>query len=192
MTLLLDVTKARSYFLHSAAGSHSLAWISVAVAALKLVLLILGELQKRYELKGVSTGPEATRRFWGRIIFAWLNSTLLLGFRTFSHLKTCQIWIRASLRHGSLRNLSQYGRKVRNTPLYNLPFRPFSASANDVAAQATRLPRTDCSRQRFQRKSGLSLPWCHRACCTSGSRLQNPFFCDVFYNKSQETEIQTP
>lgn len=81
ITLIIDITKTRSYFLRSATGLYPLACITAAIAALEAILLVLGELPKRYNAKGDNLGPEATRGFWGRTFFIWVNSTLFLGFR---------------------------------------------------------------------------------------------------------------
>jgi hypothetical protein len=81
VTLLLDVARARSYFLRSAIGLYALGCITAAVAVTKFVLLALGEFPKRYRSTGDAPGPELTTGFWGRTFFVWVNSTLFLGFR---------------------------------------------------------------------------------------------------------------
>ncbi len=80
-TLLFDIAKARSYFLRSSIGFYPLACITTAITVLKLFLLILGELPKRYQVKRGDLGLESKYGFWGRTFFIWLNSTLFLGFR---------------------------------------------------------------------------------------------------------------
>lgn len=81
VTMLLDITKARSYFLRSRFGLYPVGCIVAAIATTKLVLLVLGEMPKKYRSKRDALGTETTSGFWSRTFFVWVNSTLLLGFR---------------------------------------------------------------------------------------------------------------
>jgi hypothetical protein len=81
ISLLVDAAKARSYFLRIGTGLYSLGCVLGLISVLKLVLLYLGELPRRYRVNTHSSGPETIHGFWGRTFLFWLNSTLLLGFR---------------------------------------------------------------------------------------------------------------
>lgn len=81
VTLLLDIAKTRSHFLRNATSLDSLGCVTALVSALKLVLLCLGELPRRYRAKTPSLGPKTIHGFWGRTFLVWLNSTLLIGLR---------------------------------------------------------------------------------------------------------------
>lgn len=84
LTLLFDVSKARSYFLRD--GLDVLAGIHVAIIALKAAILALEEVPKLQLVKSVRLRSQLSREtvsgFWNRSFFIWLNSTLLLGFKS--------------------------------------------------------------------------------------------------------------
>ncbi|OAR00024.1 hypothetical protein LLEC1_00470 [Akanthomyces lecanii] len=82
--IVIDMTKSRAYFRDSAV--HAVGYLSVTSAAIRLALLVLNEMPKGAALiDGRLRKPaskESSSGFWGRALFLWLNSTLLLGFRT--------------------------------------------------------------------------------------------------------------
>lgn len=82
--LVIDVTKSRAYFRDS--DTHVIGYLSATSAAVRLILLLLNEMPKGAALvEGRLQTPaskELSSGFWGRALFLWLNSTLLLGFRT--------------------------------------------------------------------------------------------------------------
>lgn len=82
---MLDVVKTRSYFLRH--GLQVIGAVSCASAAVKLVLLALGEKSKRSQVSDPklkkTLGKEAFSGFLNRSFFIWLNTTLFVGFRTF-------------------------------------------------------------------------------------------------------------
>ncbi|KAK3180626.1 hypothetical protein K4F52_007976 [Lecanicillium sp. MT-2017a] len=81
--IALDIVKIRSYFFRH--GLHVIGGVSCASAALKAMLLALGEVSKRSQFldPGLkkSLGRESVSGFWNRSFFVWLNKTFLLGFR---------------------------------------------------------------------------------------------------------------
>lgn len=89
VSICLDVVKSRSFFLRH--GLDTLGSISVASAALKVVLVVTQEIPKTSlildETARTTSGKEDTSGFWNRVIFAWLNMTLLTGFRRTISLK---------------------------------------------------------------------------------------------------------
>ena len=84
LTMLLDIAKCRSYFLRS--GYEPIGGIYIATIVLKATLLLLEEISKRglvYQNRlRFPIGNEAVSGFWNRSLFLWLNSTLILGFRS--------------------------------------------------------------------------------------------------------------
>lgn len=83
ITLLLDAAKSRSYFLRD--GMTSLASLTLAMLALKLIIVILEEVSKLHLLNRrnlpVQLSRESVSGFWNRSLFLWLNSTLALGYK---------------------------------------------------------------------------------------------------------------
>lgn len=86
---LLDATTARSYFLRSL--RPDLGAVAVAVAATKLVLVVLQEVPKTQYVKDENTGKplgrEARSGFWNRTFYVWINRTLFAGFRSIISIK---------------------------------------------------------------------------------------------------------
>lgn len=84
VAIFLDITKCRSYFLRE--GLASVGALTAVSATIKSTLLFLEEVPKtsamidRFLRK--SLGRESVSGFWSRSLFLWLNSTLLVGFRT--------------------------------------------------------------------------------------------------------------
>ncbi|TQV94278.1 ABC multidrug transporter [Cordyceps javanica] len=82
--LVIDGTKSRAYARHS--DTRTAAYVSVISAAVRLVLLLLNEVPKGAAMVDGHLQRRASKEtssgFWGRALFLWLNSTLLLGFRT--------------------------------------------------------------------------------------------------------------
>lgn len=87
ITLLLDMAKTYSCSIRVGLGSLCAMYIMSTVV--RFLLLITQEVPKRGLLrdKGRSMGLEAAAGFWTRALFAWLNSTLLTGFRRVLKLK---------------------------------------------------------------------------------------------------------
>ena len=82
ITMLLDIARARSFFLRQVYGSRAVASVYVAVSCLKFSILVLTEVPKRYtSTTRKDLGKEATSGFLNRTLFIWLNSTLFFGFR---------------------------------------------------------------------------------------------------------------
>lgn len=83
ITILFDAAKAQSCFRRP--GLHVIGVLFVVAAVLKLAIVLLEELSKRSLLSQrylrSSIGKESTSGFWGRSLFLWLNSTMLIGFR---------------------------------------------------------------------------------------------------------------
>ncbi len=84
VTMLFDIAITRTYF--SRHGLATLGKVHATITAIKLALVILEEVSKRSlirveELRS-SLGHEAVAGFWNRSIFFWVNSTLLIGFRS--------------------------------------------------------------------------------------------------------------
>lgn len=84
VSTLADLAKIRTY--HCQASTWVLIGLSIATAAIKLVLLFFLEASKRSSLAHTETrnsiGDEFSSGFWGRSFFLWLNGTMLLGFRS--------------------------------------------------------------------------------------------------------------
>lgn len=81
ITMLLDVAKARSFFLRGGSRLGSIGSIYVAIAVTKLILVGLAEIPKRYQsTTRKKLGKETTSGFWNRTLFIWLNSTFFFGF----------------------------------------------------------------------------------------------------------------
>ena len=83
LSVLIEITKARSYFLRAMSG---LAGVSTASIVCRCTLLGLLEVPKRRnivddELRKLA-GKEALAGFWSRTFFAWLNPTFARGFRS--------------------------------------------------------------------------------------------------------------
>ncbi|KAJ6788460.1 hypothetical protein PWT90_09954 [Aphanocladium album] len=88
IALLFDIAKARSYLLRGGLGA--LGPLGVAIAIIDFTLLMLQEVSKRsLLLDGLSSraGAEVLSGFWSRRLFLWINSTLLLGFRSILQVK---------------------------------------------------------------------------------------------------------
>lgn len=85
VTVLLDATKARSYFTRDETDLTAFASLAIASASVKLIIIALEELSKRKlmtdETLRTSKGREAFCGFWNRSLFLWLNKILFLGFR---------------------------------------------------------------------------------------------------------------
>ena len=80
--MLLDVAKARSYFLREELGS--IGGLATVAAFLKLFIILLEEVPKsrwidRRRFPFLSS--ETVSGFWNRSLFLWLNSTLVVGFK---------------------------------------------------------------------------------------------------------------
>ncbi|EJP67663.1 ABC transporter [Beauveria bassiana ARSEF 2860] len=86
LSLVVDSAKSRAYLWQP--DTRAVGYVAVISAAARLLLLVVNELPGTAALvDGDLRKP--TRRvsssgFWGRALFLWLNSTLLLGFRTHS------------------------------------------------------------------------------------------------------------
>lgn len=83
LSVLIEVTKARSYFLRA---MGALAGVSTASIVFRCTLLGLLEVPKRrnivdHELQK-SVGEEAVAGFWSRTFFVWLNPTFVRGLRS--------------------------------------------------------------------------------------------------------------
>ncbi|KAJ6783517.1 hypothetical protein PWT90_02048 [Aphanocladium album] len=83
-TMLFDIAITRTYF--NRRGLASLGKVHIPITIIKLILVVLEELSKqsliRTEELRSSLGREAVAGFWNRSIFFWVNSTLLIGFRS--------------------------------------------------------------------------------------------------------------
>lgn len=84
LSVVLDGTIARSYYLRSAAY-HNVGALVATTGAMKLIVMILEEIPKKNYAKDKDTGKpigkEALSGFWNRIFYLWLNQTLYSGFR---------------------------------------------------------------------------------------------------------------
>ncbi|XWW93464.1 hypothetical protein V2A60_001397 [Cordyceps javanica] len=83
VALVFDIARARSYFLRN--GLDVVGRLAVTTAVLESSLVLLLEISKRALVRdGISAtfGREAFSGFWNRRLFLWINSTLLLGFRS--------------------------------------------------------------------------------------------------------------
>lgn len=93
VTLLFDIAKVRSYFLRD--GMVLLAGLAVAILVMKLALVVLEEISKSHLVDKDSLPKPLSREsvsgFWNRSFFLWLNSTLLLGFRSILQLEDLPI-----------------------------------------------------------------------------------------------------
>lgn len=81
ITILLDAAKARSFFLRRDLGLYSIACLTSAVTATKILLLFMEEVPKRYRVAKGQRGPETTCGFWSRTLLVWINPTIFLGFK---------------------------------------------------------------------------------------------------------------
>lgn len=81
--MLFNVARARSYI--SRGGLDAFGGLQVTVATLKLALVALEEVSKKSLFQNEpgrrSIGPETSGGFWNRLLFVWVNETLLIGFR---------------------------------------------------------------------------------------------------------------
>ncbi|KID73703.1 ABC transporter, partial [Metarhizium brunneum ARSEF 3297] len=82
ISCLLDMACARTVFFIP--GYHIVAPIHLASYFFKLVLLALETTEKRrlLMLQWRNTSPEATASFYSRVLFVWLNSLFLKGYKT--------------------------------------------------------------------------------------------------------------
>ena len=82
LSVLIEITKARSYFLRAMSG---LAGVSTASIVFRCTLLGFLEVPKRRNIVDdelrKSAGKEAVSGFWSRTFFTWLNPTFVRGFR---------------------------------------------------------------------------------------------------------------
>lgn len=81
LTMLFDITMARSYFLRE--SLDALGALQVVVASLKLFLALLEEVPKLHLFRSPLVRPGAGEAvgFWCRSLLLWLNPILRLGFR---------------------------------------------------------------------------------------------------------------
>lgn len=87
LTMLLDISLARSYFLRydmDFKSLHKIGAIQIIVVLLKLCLVILEEVPKT-PLSSDDKDLSATKSdfeigFWSRVVFSWVNKLLLYGF----------------------------------------------------------------------------------------------------------------
>lgn len=84
VTMLLDAAATRSYFQRH--GLEVIARLHLSIPILKFVLVAMEEIPKRSLIKKeelrASATPETLAGFWNRSLFFWVNSTLLIGFRS--------------------------------------------------------------------------------------------------------------
>ena len=84
VTMLFDIAITRTYF--NRHGLATLGAVHATISVIKLALVILEEVSKRSLIRAdelrSSFGHEAVAGFWNRSIFFWVNSTLLIGFRS--------------------------------------------------------------------------------------------------------------
>ncbi|TQV93041.1 Vacuolar metal resistance and drug detoxification protein [Cordyceps javanica] len=82
ITMLFDITMARSYFLRD--NLDAIAALQVCVAVLKLILISLEEVPKRSLFVSrehqTRVSVESTSGFWNRSLFIWLNPLLIFGW----------------------------------------------------------------------------------------------------------------
>lgn len=85
ITVLFDITMARSYYLRG--NLKSIAALQVSAVVIRCVLVILEELSKRdlivSEEQQSATSTERLAGFWNRSFFLWLNPFLIFGWRKF-------------------------------------------------------------------------------------------------------------
>lgn len=83
ITMLFDITMARSYFMRGGLGAISA--LQVAIASLKLILVALEEAPRRHLLNTeqlrAAAGPEQVSGFWNRSTLLWVTRVLILGSR---------------------------------------------------------------------------------------------------------------
>lgn len=83
ITMIFNVARARSYI--SRSGLDAFGVLQVSLATLKLALVSLEEVSKtslfQNESGRSSIGSETSGGFWNRLLFVWVNETLLIGFR---------------------------------------------------------------------------------------------------------------
>lgn len=81
LTMLFDVAMARSYFTRGGLGA--IGGLQVAIASLKLVLVTLDEIPKKYLTREVddevTASAEHATGFWNRAMFLWVTRVLILG-----------------------------------------------------------------------------------------------------------------
>ncbi len=84
VTMLFDIAITRTYF--NRHGLATLGKVHAPLPVIKLAIVILEEVSKRTLIRAeelrTSLGHEAVAGFWNRSIFFWVNSTLLIGFRS--------------------------------------------------------------------------------------------------------------
>lgn len=84
ITMLLDVAITRTYF--NRQGLETIAKVHVPIPILKLILVVLEEVPKRALIKKEeirsAVARESLAGFWNRSLFFWVNTTLLIGFRS--------------------------------------------------------------------------------------------------------------
>ncbi|OAA80128.1 ABC transporter, transmembrane domain, type 1 [Akanthomyces lecanii RCEF 1005] len=83
LTMIFDITMARSYFLRNTLSA--IAALQVSIVVLKFFLVILEEVSKRglylsQELRS-TVSAETASGFWNRSLFVWLNPLLVFGWR---------------------------------------------------------------------------------------------------------------
>lgn len=87
ITMLLDATKSRSFFIRAEGGSNALfshlGAVAALTAGLKLALIAVEEVPKTRHILHPSPfiGPESTTGFLGRLLFVWLNPLFAHGYR---------------------------------------------------------------------------------------------------------------
>lgn len=83
VTMLFDITMARSYYMRGGLGAISS--LQVAIASLKLALVLLEELPRRHLLRTErdreTAGNEQVVGFWNRTMLLWVTRILILGSR---------------------------------------------------------------------------------------------------------------
>lgn len=84
VTMLFDIAITRTYFKRH--GLATLGKVHTTIPAIKLALVLLEEVSKRSLIRSEELRPsvshEAVAGFWNRSVFFWVNSTLLIGFRS--------------------------------------------------------------------------------------------------------------
>ncbi|KAM3542649.1 hypothetical protein ARSEF1564_004481 [Beauveria bassiana] len=84
LNLVVDSAKSRTYLRQP--DTRAVGYVAVISAAARLLLLVVNVLPGTAALVDGDlrkpTRRESSSGFWGRALFLWLNSTLLLGFRT--------------------------------------------------------------------------------------------------------------
>lgn len=82
LTMIFDITMARSYFLRDTLST--IAALQACVVVLKLVLVVLEEVPKRSlylsEKLQSTISLETASGFWNRSLFVWLNPLLVFGW----------------------------------------------------------------------------------------------------------------